>query len=104
MHSRCQRLVEDGMNKDACETIWHRIQGLTIHTRVSTAVPSHAQDVVLIHGLGVSAEYMLPTLIRLGSRYQVWAPDLPGFGLSDKPKHRSTSQSWPTCSLNGSQR
>jgi pimeloyl-ACP methyl ester carboxylesterase len=29
---------------------------------------------------------MLPTLIRLATDFQVWAPELPGFGKSDKPR------------------
>jgi pimeloyl-ACP methyl ester carboxylesterase len=30
---------------------------------------------------------MLPTLVRLAKDYKVWAPELPGFGKSDKPSH-----------------
>ena len=30
---------------------------------------------------------MLPTLIRLAPGFDVWAPELPGFGKSDKPAH-----------------
>lgn len=41
--------------------------------------------VVLVHGLVVSSRYMLPTLKRLGRHYRVYAPDLPGFGRSEKP-------------------
>lgn len=40
---------------------------------------------VLVHGLGVSGRYMHPALVRLARRFGVYAPDLPGFGLSDKP-------------------
>src|SRR4029079_1369298 len=40
-----------------------------------------------ISQLGVSADYMLPTLVRLAPDYNVWAPELPGFGKSDKPAH-----------------
>jgi pimeloyl-ACP methyl ester carboxylesterase len=30
---------------------------------------------------------MLPTLVRLSNDLEVWAPELPGFGKSDKPAH-----------------
>ena len=42
--------------------------------------------VVLVHGLVVSSLYMLPTAERLAAFYNVFAPDLPGFGKSDKPE------------------
>jgi len=30
---------------------------------------------------------MLPTLVRLAADFEVWAPELPGFGKSDQPDH-----------------
>ncbi|MFC6021344.1 alpha/beta fold hydrolase [Plantactinospora solaniradicis] len=39
---------------------------------------------MLLHGLAVSHRYLMPTALRLGGR-SVYVPDLPGFGLSDKP-------------------
>ena len=41
--------------------------------------------VVLLHGLGATNASMLPTLQALSQQYRVIAPDLPGFGDSDKP-------------------
>jgi len=41
--------------------------------------------VVLVHGLVVSSRYMVPIAERLTPYYQVYAPDLPGFGKSAKP-------------------
>lgn len=41
-------------------------------------------DVVLVHGVGVSSRMCQPTGYALPRHYQVWAPDLPGFGRSDK--------------------
>lgn len=40
---------------------------------------------VLIHGLGMSGRYMLPTARLLASAGPVYLPDLPGFGRSGKP-------------------
>ncbi|TBR22131.1 MAG: alpha/beta hydrolase [Candidatus Nitrosotenuis sp.] len=41
--------------------------------------------IVLLHGLGASAERWLHILPYLTERYRVIAPDIIGFGLSDKP-------------------
>jgi 2-hydroxy-6-oxonona-2,4-dienedioate hydrolase len=71
----------------ACSVIWPRVRGLRIHTRVSTAIPADHRAIVLVHGLGVSARYMLPTLGYLAPYLAVYAPDLPGFGESDKPTY-----------------
>ena len=43
------------------------------------------EPVVLLHGLGATNASMLPTLQALSEHYRVIAPDLPGFGDSDKP-------------------
>jgi pimeloyl-ACP methyl ester carboxylesterase len=42
--------------------------------------------VVLVPGLVVSSYYMVPTLKRLAAYHPVYAPDLPGFGESEKPR------------------
>jgi pimeloyl-ACP methyl ester carboxylesterase/putative sterol carrier protein len=41
--------------------------------------------VVLLHGLGATNASMLTTLSELGKDHHVFAPDLPGFGESEKP-------------------
>ena len=45
-----------------------------------------AETVVLVHGLGVSGAYWMPTALRLAERFRVLVPDLPGFGDSDRPR------------------
>lgn len=42
---------------------------------------------MLIHGLGVSGRYLMPTAERLAVRYVVAVPDLPGWGQSTNPDH-----------------
>jgi pimeloyl-ACP methyl ester carboxylesterase len=42
--------------------------------------------VVLVHGLGVSSRYMAPTGRLLADEFPVYAPDLPGFGRSERPR------------------
>ena len=41
--------------------------------------------IVLVHGLGVSSAYLVPTALALASDHPVYAPDLPGFGRSEGP-------------------
>jgi pimeloyl-ACP methyl ester carboxylesterase len=67
----------------------HRVgvNGLTVHARVGVRNDERAgaPAVVLVHGLVISSVYMVPTAVRLTPCYRVYAPDLPGFGLSGKP-------------------
>ncbi len=42
--------------------------------------------VVLIHGLGASAEIWSANIGSLATRHRVYVPDLPGFGRTEKPE------------------
>ena len=42
-------------------------------------------NVILIHGLGASADIWIHNISALASGYRVYAPDLAGFGRSEKP-------------------
>ena len=65
---------------------WAVVDGLRMHARVPAGpVAEGAPTVVLVHGLVVSSRYMVPTLSRLAADHRVYAPDLPGFGRSEKP-------------------
>lgn len=69
------------------ESRWLRVGGRAMHARVSADPPrSSAPAVVLVHGPVISSLYMVPTAERLALHFPVWAPDLPGFGLSHKPR------------------
>jgi len=62
-----------------------------MHARVSVEpVPPGHIPVVLVHGLGMSSRHMLPIAEWLALDFPVYAPDLPGFGRSDKPRHALT--------------
>lgn len=70
------------------DSMWALVDGLPMHARVSLSkwgpgVP----NVVMVHGLGVSSHYMVPTALRLAPHCAVYAPDLPGFGMSAHPRH-----------------
>lgn len=47
---------------------------------------------VLVHGLGASAERWEYVIPELSKKYRIIAPDLPGFGYSDKPSLDYTPQ------------
>jgi pimeloyl-ACP methyl ester carboxylesterase len=57
----------------------------TSKARISTLEAGRGPAVVALHGLGGTKGSFLPTVAALADRYRVIAPDLPGFGDSDKP-------------------
>ena len=61
--------------------------GYTVFSRESSDLIGSGPPVVLVHGLGTSSLYMVPTAVRLAEDYNVYAPDLPGFGYSSRPSH-----------------
>jgi pimeloyl-ACP methyl ester carboxylesterase len=58
------------------------VDGLRLHYLVDGRGPS----VILVHGLGGFAEYWRHNVGPLAARATVYALDLPGFGLSAKPR------------------
>jgi 2-hydroxy-6-oxonona-2,4-dienedioate hydrolase len=66
---------------------WTTIAGVRCHAVISVRpAPDGAPVVVLVHGFAVSSRYMLPTAERLAGRFPVFAPDLPGYGLSEETR------------------
>jgi 2-hydroxy-6-oxonona-2,4-dienedioate hydrolase len=61
------------------------VGGRRVHWRASARPFPDGPTVVLVHGLGVSGRYLLPTAARLAPRCRVLVPDLPGAGPSEKP-------------------
>lgn len=68
------------------DTRWDVVDGCRIFSRVCTSAGQSRLPVVLVHGLSMSSRYMLPTARRLARNYAVYAPDLPGYGESQKPR------------------
>lgn len=63
------------------------VEGLSIHSRISAEIPpKDAPILILVAGAGLSSRYMIPTAELLAADYQVYVPDLPGYGESDKPE------------------
>jgi pimeloyl-ACP methyl ester carboxylesterase len=57
----------------------------SVLTRYRT-LGSRGSPVILIHGLGASADIWMKNMDRLSQRHRVYVPDVVGFGLSEKPK------------------
>jgi pimeloyl-ACP methyl ester carboxylesterase len=76
---------------------WTRAGNHRVYVRVPTALKERAAvsngdglgyegpPIVLVHGIGASSRSLKPTIHALGDEHEVYAPDLPGFGLSDFP-------------------
>ena len=63
---------------------WTMVNGLGVHS-VTAAPPAGGPPLVLVHGLGVSSRYLLPTARVLARHFEVHAVDLPGSGQSERP-------------------
>lgn len=75
-----------GEKTESLESRWINVGEQLFHYRASIN-PSNLNlpPIILVHGLGVSSRYMMPTAERLAPHRTVYAPDLPGFGRSSKP-------------------
>src|SRR5258705_4889644 len=63
-----------------------QVDGLSIFYR--EAGPRSAPTILLLHGLPSSSRMFEPLFKRLSDRYQLVAPDYPGFGHSDWPDQK----------------
>lgn len=80
--------VEAPVPSEQLHDHWVTVDGLRLYARISRAVPDPAAlSVILIHGAFVSSRYMVPVASRLAPHYNVYAPDLPGYGRSARPAH-----------------
>jgi 2-hydroxy-6-oxonona-2,4-dienedioate hydrolase len=75
-----------GIDSVALHSIWTDVGGLRIHSRAALDAPGDAPVVVLVHGFIISSRYMVPLAEHLAPWFRVYAPDLPGFGLSESPR------------------
>ncbi|MBQ1073545.1 alpha/beta hydrolase [Micromonospora sp. C31] len=64
---------------------WRLVDGIRTHTRRAGDPGTAATPVVLVHGLAVSHRYLTPLALALADAHPVYAPDLPGFGLTARP-------------------
>lgn len=62
------------------------VNGIQMHALVSDQIaPSGAPPIVLVHGSGLSGQYMIPTARALTPYFPVFVPDIPGYGDSGDP-------------------
>jgi 2-hydroxy-6-oxonona-2,4-dienedioate hydrolase len=78
----------DTQRANAPTSVWTTVNGLRIHARVAgECSETDLLPVILVHGLGVTGRYFVPTQVHLARKFRVYVPDLPGFGRSDAPSH-----------------
>lgn len=77
-----------GRKNEIIESRWINVGDRLVHYRASVN-PSNSNlpPIILVHGLGVSSRYMIPTARKLAPHRTIYALDLPGFGRSGKPTH-----------------
>lgn len=69
------------------ERRWLHVGGLSLHSLfVSNGSPNKFPPIVLVCGLCVSSNYMVPAALELAENADIYCPDLPGFGKSSKPE------------------
>ena len=67
---------------------WTSVHGLLMHAKAATGrAPGRRLPLVLVHGLGLSHRYMMPVAEQLAPDFDIFVPDLPGFGDSAHPQH-----------------
>lgn len=70
---------------------WFYADGMRLYARTS-AWPGVRKNlpIVLVHGMVVSSRYLSRLAATLGTDFPCYAPDLPGFGRSQRPRHLLT--------------
>lgn len=72
-----------GRRPGTLQSTWAVVDRLWIHAK-TTVGRNGSQAIILVHGLGLSHRYLMPTAELLASEYRVYVPDLPGHGKSGK--------------------
>ena len=75
-----------GISRVTLATLCTKALGYRVNVRVWEAGAADTPSVVLVHGVVVSSRYMGPLGSELEPWARVYAPDLPGHGLSEKPR------------------
>jgi 2-hydroxy-6-oxonona-2,4-dienedioate hydrolase len=74
------------MDPGPLRSTFSEVDGLRMHALVSTGIAAiDADAIVLVHGSGLSGQYMIPTARALTPDFHVYVPDIPGYGDSGDP-------------------
>lgn len=74
------------MDPGPLESVFTEVNGIQMHALVSVDVaPPDAPPIVLVHGSGLSGQYMIPTARELTPDFPIFVPDIPGYGDSGDP-------------------
>jgi pimeloyl-ACP methyl ester carboxylesterase len=76
-----------GSGRSALAARRDMVGGTRIFSRYSLAPVHSRQPVVLIHGMVIASGFYRRALKRIGNHHRAFAPDLPGYGRSDKPEN-----------------
>jgi 2-hydroxy-6-oxonona-2,4-dienedioate hydrolase len=81
-----RRSPSERRDKAKTNSMWLTVNGMRMHALARKECDeTHSLPVVFIHGFGVSGRYFIPAMHNLAVRFPVYAPDLPGHGLSQSP-------------------
>jgi len=70
-------------------SVWTPVHGLRLHAMTTAeALSANALTIVLVHRVAASSRYLVPLAEHLARQAHVYLPDLPGYGLSDRPGDR----------------
>ncbi len=82
------RMRENGNTWQIFESRWANVAGSSVHTLVAEKLaPTGAPPLVVLSGFLVSSKHAATALVPLASVCNLYLPDLPGYGESDKPDH-----------------
>lgn len=70
----------------ALQSRWPEVAGWHIHVLSGGELAAARRPVLLLHGIGMSSRDLRGLALALASDFQVFVPDQPGFGDSDKPR------------------
>lgn len=70
----------------ALQSRWTEVAGWHIHVLSGGELAAARRPVLLLHGIGMSSRDLRGLALALASDFQVFVPDQPGFGDSDKPR------------------
>lgn len=76
--------------KQSLQSKWYRLKKYRLHAKVAKKADNNTPTLILVHGVGISHRYFVPTGEHLAPFYTVYIPDLPGFGKSTKPSYSLT--------------